>query len=219
VGLALAGVGAEDSSGEVRYKKTSTRPGRPGATHFRVEGISVKMGMEDENSDALIERPVENEELRGVTVLVANLLQAQELVGELREEREGLCVLFGVIMRAQFEMLKNLGEIAGELTEEETRREHLASVQRRAAREYQRLRIPLWFWRPEREGRDIEDVHAMLRTRARFLAQEQRAGLDDSWDLLVEFCGDWLRLEPDEKILRQVLNDAYTQGGDHASPS
>lgn len=134
-------------------------------------------------------------DLKGMTVLAASVLHLQELICELEDKLMGMHHLIS----AQTKILKAFGDLYEELTDESERRKFLSKAVLKAEREAARLRLPLWFWRPESEL----DLKIQVYRRAEFLIREQKSNLDDTFDLLREFVDDCARPEipvTDEQI-------------------
>lgn len=130
---------------------------------------------------------IEDVGLHGTVVMAASVLHLDTLVQEIQAELSALRRL----TLAQTEVLKAFSDLYLELTGESEHRKFLDRSIRKAEREAQRLRLPLWFWRPEP---DLELKKQVYR-RADFLLHEQRANVDDTFDLLREFVDDCARSE------------------------
>jgi hypothetical protein len=144
---------------------------------------------------------IPDNEILGAAVPVTLLIELQAQIDELRAERAG----FTLLVQHAWKLTAELTAVCAELTNEAAHRQFLLESHRRAEREAERLRLPLWFWRPE-AGRDVE---SLLTIRAAFLAKERKVQLDDTWDLLQEFSRDWLKIEPDDGLLRRIMAEAY----------
>jgi hypothetical protein len=132
-------------------------------------------------------RPITDEELRGAVVMECSLLELREHIEDLRQERAGLTKLSETLIP----ILKGFVDLYEELAGKTVERSFLDRAIRKAEREAARLRLPLWFWRPE-PGVELK---VQLYRRARFLLFEMRALNDDIFDLLREFVDDWARPE------------------------
>lgn len=180
-------------------------PTRPGMPNGLKAGKDVVSKLAQRNGGCKPEIP---EELRTMTVMAASVLHLDTLVTEIQAERSALRRL----TLAQTEILKAFSDLYLELTDESERRKFLARTVMRAEREAARLRLPLWFWRPEPEL----ELKVQLYRRARLLLHEQRVILDDTFDLLREFCDQYARPEipvTDEQLSR-VIEYAHQKGGD-----
>lgn len=148
------------------------------------------------------QRPVTDNELHGCTVLACSLLQAQEIIEELKALQDQQRRLFDT----QICILKAFGDLYAELTDESERRRFLSRAILRAEREAARTLLPLWFWRPE-QGLTTE---SLLKRRARFLIHEHKAHLDDVWDLLVEFGRETSADSISDEQLSDIIEAAHT---------
>ena len=127
-------------------------------------------------SDHLADKPELPADLKSMTVMAASVLHLDALVGEIQAERQALRRLTSALT----EVLKAFSDLYQELTDESGQRKFLDRSIRKAEREAQRLRLPLWFWRPE-HGLELR---RQIFRRARFLLFDQKACLDDIFDLL-----------------------------------
>jgi hypothetical protein len=145
-------------------------------------------------------RTIEDHELRGAVVLACSLLDLQDLVEELREER----VAYTRLTDCHVQTLKAFNDLYLELTGESERRKFLAKAILRAEREAARVRLPTWFWRPE-PGKSLDE---MLVWRAKFLILRQGVLPDDLWDLLKEFAEDYAKTPVSDEELEAVVRNA-----------
>jgi len=129
----------------------------------------------------------------------------EELLTEIQAERSAMQRL----VLAHTQVLKAFSDLYLELCGKTEERRFLERSMRRAEREAARLRLPLWFWRPE-PGLELK---AQLYRRAKYLI-EQECSLDDQFDLLREFVDEWARPETpvtDEQI-SGIIEFAYEKG-------
>ena len=162
------------------------------------------------DSDLSPDKPELPTDLKSMTVMAASVLHLDTLVQEIQAERLALRRL----ALAETEVLKAFSDLYLELTDESQRRQFLARTVKRAEREAQRLRLPLWFWRPEPE----EKLKVQIYNRVHFLIYEQKACLDDVFDLIREFVDEYAKPEipvTDEQI-SGVIEYANRRGGDDA---
>ncbi|MGD9506392.1 MAG: hypothetical protein AB7W37_15900 [Syntrophobacteraceae bacterium] len=148
--------------------------------------------------------------LEPAVVCADSLLTIRELV----EQLAGQLQAQQRIIDAQFQALKAFADLYTELTDETAHRAFLTKQIKRYEREAARLRLPLWFWRPEPRL----ELKKQLFRRAAFLLHEQGCGLDDCWDLLREYLNDYVRPEADvtDEQLAGVIGYAQEKGADHA---
>ena len=148
----------------------------------------------------------EGEDLHGCVVMTCSVLELQELVSELRDQRDAQANL----INSQLEVLKAFSDLYLELTDESEQRQFLSKAILKAEREAARLRLPTWFWRPEKD-KPLKDL---LFWRARFLIHRQQAHLDDVWDLLREFVADYARADISDEELTAIIEQAHEVGVD-----
>lgn len=144
-------------------------------------------------------------DLHQMTVMAVSVLQLEELLTEIQAERSAMQRL----VLAYTQVLKAFSDLYLELCGKTEERRFLERSMRRAEREAARLRLPLWFWRPE-PGLELK---AQLYRRAKYLI-EQECSLDDQFDLLREFVDEWARPETpvtDEQI-SGIIEFAYEKG-------
>jgi hypothetical protein len=142
-------------------------------------------------------RTIEDHELRGAVVLASSLLDLQDLVEELREER----VAYAKLTDCLVQILKAFNDLYLELTDESEHRKFLSKAILRAERDVARTRLPTWFWRPE-PGKSLDE---MLTWRAKFLILRQKALPDDLWDLLKEFTEDYAKNPVSDEQLQGII--------------
>ncbi|HOI95026.1 MAG TPA: hypothetical protein PK250_10005 [Syntrophobacter fumaroxidans] len=145
-------------------------------------------------------KPIEDSELPGVVVMALSVSQLGELVEELRtrlavQDRVNDCL---------FRILKGFGDLYLELTDRAADRRHLDRAILKAEREAARLRLPLWFWRPEPGLTLTQQVERRVK-----LLKEDRKSLDDAWDLCLEFQQDCAHECLPEEAYRQIIRAIY----------
>lgn len=156
-------------------------------------------------------KPLSDQDLQGATVLASNVLDAQNLVSELADIRDGQAIH----LRTLASVTKIFGELVQELSTEVSHRRHLDASIRRAEREAARLKIPLWFWRAE-PGIDLK---TQLFRRACCLIHDLSLGPDDTWDLMKEYLTDWAKPDPfptDDQLVRLIEHAKKKGGPDYA---
>ena len=131
---------------------------------------------------------------------LADLLHLERMVTDATEELERTIRVLSIVTQSQVGILKAFGDLYLELTEETRRRKFLETTIRMAEREAARLKIPIWFWRPEKGLSTDQQVEL----RARWLLEEKH-GVDDTWDLLVEYQRDWAKVDVDEVMLIEAI--------------
>ena len=134
------------------------------------------------------------------TVLTVGLLQAEELVSDLQRLHDSLSAL----VHCQLEVLKAYGELHLELAGRTAERRFLAKQIVKAEREAARLKLPLFFWRPEPE----RTLASQLKWRAGYLIHRVEALPDDLWDILREFATDYAQAEIADADLAQIIKQA-----------
>lgn len=129
-----------------------------------------------------------------MTVLAASVLQLEEILTEIQAERAALQRL----VLTHTEILKAFSDLYLELCGKNEERRFLDKSIHRAEREAARLRLPLWFWKVDRE----QGIHHQIWARAKFLVK-RKTSIDDTFDLLREFVDEYTRPEKaisDEQI-------------------
>lgn len=168
--------------------------------------------MENRLSIETAARALDIHDLHPAIVMADSVEELRDLVAEMREERQREREEFRRFMDAGWHVLKTFGDIAMEVLDESSHREFMAREIRKAERESTRLRLPLWFWRPE----DGLELKVQLYRRAAFLLHELHCGLDDCWDLLLEYITDYARTEVpvEDAQLERVIAYAQRRGRD-----
>jgi hypothetical protein len=142
---------------------------------------------------------IPDDHLHGSVVLAGSLLYLEQVLDEIRQERQALARL----VECQLQILKAFGDLYLEMNELKEHRQWLSKQIAMAERSAARLRLPAWFWRID----PTLDLQSQLTHRAKLMLQESRATLDDTWDVLT----DVLRfgnLEPDETMIRTAIKGA-----------
>jgi hypothetical protein len=138
------------------------------------------------------EVPIQEQDLRGAVVMGACVTQLMISVEELRQ----VIVSTNKLLDEQVQILKAFSDLYIELTDETAERKWIRDRIERAERERARLRLPIWFWRPE-EGKRLQ---AALVIRANWLHEEGYLE-DDIFDLLQEYVEHLGRARlPDKQI-------------------
>lgn len=106
-------------------------------------------------------------------------------------------------IKTQFEILKAFSDLYVEMTEETDKRKWLQRIIAKHEREAARIKLDLWFWRPEQSL----PIEQQLSKRANYLLSITYS-VDDLWDLLTEYLQDWVGIEVDEGMLRDVIAGA-----------
>ena len=141
--------------------------------------------------------PIEEPDLPGAVVMASCVTQLQIAVEEFKSTLSATSRLID----EQFEVLKAFGDLYLELTDESAKRRWLDDRIKRAEREAARLRLPIWFWRPEKDAK----LHHRLAHRARWMI-EQKYHEDDVWDMLREYVDHIGARQPSDKILNGIIS-------------
>lgn len=140
-----------------------------------------------------------NEELNIAALCTCNRMDFQEGIEDLQK----IIASQNRIIDCQFQVLKAFSDLYLELTSKTAERQFIEKSILKAEREVARLRLPLWFWRPETEN----PFDSQLLKRARYLLQNDYC-LDDTWDLLREYALDWAHHEISDTKLKKCIANA-----------
>jgi len=138
----------------------------------------------------------EDHQLLLTAQMLLNVHELEELIEQQRSNNQAQARL----LQAQIEVLKAYSDLFTEMIDEVQRRKWLQKSILRAEREAARLRLPLWFWRPE-EGLELK---VQLYRRARFLILQHKTSDHDTWDLLREYIEECAR--PEEPVTDEQLS-------------
>lgn len=161
--------------------------------------------------------PITDEELYGAKVLATSVIELQIAVGDLRELVTRAKLELRHSARTLVGLTAHLQEVLKDLLENNTSLESSNRTLRRLERQSTHNQLPLWFWRPE-GGLDLKQ---QILRRARYLIHEAKTGVDDTWDLLREFCDEWAQPAKPVKDdqLAEIIEYATREGGAHACSS
>jgi uncharacterized protein YigA (DUF484 family) len=139
------------------------------------------------------------------TVLKGTLdLCSAQMVADLHQEAEQLVASLKHLARGQLQVIRELREVCLDLTEEKAHRDAIIRLTQKLEREAQHIKLPLWFWRPEKD----EKFCVILQVRANYLAKEGYAS-DDIWTLLHEFAQDYAHEPLSDGTAKQAIEIAY----------
>jgi hypothetical protein len=146
---------------------------------------------------------INDSDLRGCVAPTFVMLRMEELV----ERFESLLRVQAEQGRIFFEIHKAYSDLYLELTDHEEKRKWIDKTIKKAEREAARLKLDLWFWRPEKGL----GFHDQLKKRAAHLKMHKYR-IDDIWDLLTEFAEDYAKVPVDNITLSQVIEGVENAG-------
>lgn len=139
------------------------------------------------------------EDLKPILAEIRGNLRHQDLNEELYRSLRILNKQIG----AMSHIIKAFSDLYLEMTEEDERRKWLERIVVKAEREAARLKLDLWFWRPE-EGTTLKQ---QLKRRVNHLSNLEYS-VDDTWDLMTEYMQDHTSGLVDLDLLRTVISEA-----------
>lgn len=122
--------------------------------------------------------PIKQEDLPGTVVMATCVNELQLSLDEFKAALDGI----NRLIDEQIQILKAFADLYIELTNETANRAWIRDRIEKAERERSRLRVPIWFWRPE-EGKRLQ---AALMMRAVWMHENDYLE-DDIFDLLQEY--------------------------------
>jgi uncharacterized protein YwgA len=141
-------------------------------------------------------KKIKDSELEGCIAPTFVMLRMEELVNRFKD----LLQVQAEQGRIFFEIHKAFSDLYLELTDHDEKRKWIEKTIKKAEREAARLKLDLWFWRPEKDL-DFQD---QLKKRAVYL-KTHNYRIDDIWDLLMEFAEDYAKVLVDDLTLSRVI--------------
>jgi hypothetical protein len=145
---------------------------------------------------------MQDTDLKMAAIAQVTIMDAQNLVDELERIRMAYAKQLGALSL----ILKAFGDLYCELTDKTADRKWLSNQINQAEREANRLQIPAWFWRIDKEL-PLDD---QLYRRSKWLLQEKRGiHMDDLWDCMtdaLEYSGIPLNVPELTGIVKRARN-------------
>lgn len=128
----------------------------------------------------------------------------QHTVDELQDKVQA----FGLVADGMISALKAFSDLYLELTEKTSERRFLEKAILRAEREVARTKLPVWFWRHDKN----REIKYQIHDRVKHL-NENKYSLDDIWTLVKEFCDEFTPETVTQSQLERVIEYTIKQGG------